>query len=163
MGTIAASRAVMTTLQLGLASLLGLVVACASRVDEPGSGAADPPTEQAKLQATPACDLERSRVTFPAAACAACMQQKCCAPTAACFSGNPDCTALHACLVTCPADHAVVQVGGGSDAPPLDAKARRAVENPCAAACEDAHAASVALRSSYDSCIREQCMPACGE
>lgn len=139
-------------------AFLPALVACSSPTEERGGGAADPPTEQAMLQAGSACDLRRSGVAFTAPGCETCMQKKCCAPTIACFSGNPDCSALHTCLIACPADHPVLMPSG----PEVDAETRREIENPCAAACEEAHAGSLDARTTYDGCIRSQCMPVCG-
>ena len=146
----------MAATKLAIASFFALV-ACSSAAEEP---AHDPPTEQTVLQATAACDLRHSGVAFTAKACETCMQQKCCAQTTACFSGNQDCAELHACLIACPADHPVT-IPAGLGAPDVSKKERREIENPCAASCEAAHAASVARRSAYDSCIRTECMPAC--
>ena len=154
----------MTVTQSCLASVFAVfaLVACASGGEDAASATGDPTTGQAKLQAPLACDLRRTGVGFTALACESCMQQKCCAPTAACFSANADCAALHACLVKCPIDHPISIPGSPQGAgAPVDAKTQREVENPCAAACEEAHAPSVELHGTYDTCIRTQCMPAC--
>jgi hypothetical protein len=146
---------VTAAMTLCIASVFALV-ACASGTE--ASSSADPPTEQATLQATASCDLHKA-VSFAAPACDSCMQDKCCVQTTVCFSGNPDCVALHACLIKCPADHPV----GVPESPgaPVDSKMKREVENPCAAACEEAYPSAVVKHNAYDSCIRTQCMPAC--
>ena len=100
-----------------------------------------------------ACNLHKSGVMF-SGACDTCMQASCCAPTVACFSGNADCAALHACLAMCPVDpmSRVILVGGSGDG---------GVDDPCRTACAQAHPGSVDAEHVYDMCIRSTCKADC--
>jgi hypothetical protein len=90
-------------------------------------------------------------VKFATSECDACMQEKCCGVTEACFTGNPGCTDLHSCTVACPDEKFFISVGDGT-APPTPT---------CQSSCEESHPAAVAAHTAYDACIRAQCMPAC--
>ena len=56
--------------------------------------------------------LGQAGLTFDNAACTTCMNSDdCCHKTIACFTNNPDCTALQDCMAKCPKPNA----GGGGD------------------------------------------------
>ena len=126
--------------------MLLLVVACASSSADPGPSAS---SGGATPQAGGDCNLQKSGVKFVTAACDACMQEKCCELTVACFAKNADCSELHTCLIPCPQNRGGIIIpigesGGGGGA--ADDEEAVAAEAEAAEVAEVAAAAEVEVR-----------------
>ena len=153
--------------KLAVVALLA-VAGCASSTGGPSSGE-EPPQVNRQATSTPAahekaaCDLHKSKLTFPGA-CGACMQASCCEETVACFAKNPsgarpDCADLVACVATCPEDDVRAPPPGSIASSANDAGA---AEGPCHAACVAAHHADAAPARSFRACHAARCAKECG-